>query len=291
MEQKKEVIEKGDIFIVYKPEEYENHPEGQAMIAVSSFMYNEVLNQISFIPICTENLKQIPSHVKLKAYNGYAYCERLRRLPKWCVGEYLGKLTPKDISEIDRQLSIMFEINCPANNISSFISAFSKSFERNEKKAIDKQKKELQEKTAGLEKSYEEKFAELVKAYEEKSAGLEKVYEEKATKLTKDYEKKILQLNKELASIQKQQKQEAESKEENDRKTERLVKMVDSLRAENDKLHTKVGELTEMVSEITKENEDLKKNGNRDFSEVETEMLKLELTAYKQKVKELLGRG
>lgn len=311
MEQPKEVIEKGDMFIVYKPEEYEDHPEGQAMIAVSSFMYNEVLSQISFIPICTENLKQVPSHIKLKAYNGYAYCERLRKLPKWCVGKYLGKLTPKDVSEIDRQLSIMFEINCPANNISSFESAFAKTFERNEKKTLDKQKRELQEKTAEITKSYEEKTAELAKSYEEKISELNErlslaekqelpkiselkaSYENELKKQKENYEREVQKLNDKFSSLLAVNEGECDSRiketeESHNREVAALKKLVESLRTENDRLHVKADELAGKVSEITKENEDLKKNGNAG-SGVEVELLKIELDAYKSKLKEVLG--
>ena len=221
MSNEKRVFIKGDVYYHVKQEEYSIRAIKRPIIIVSSILINDNSEFVNAICIADNETKKLPTHVKIKIGNkceGYAICENIIRIPKECITDFIGSVSAKELSEIDKRLCISLELNSNLKTNNDFIKNYEKEYKKSEKKEeelikrkIEKECKErLKTATSEFTEPLELKISELSRELEEEKAKQEKT--------TKKHEQELNNLNqvhiREVAELKKEHEKDIKNYDE-----------------------------------------------------------------------------
>lgn len=201
MSNEKRVFIKGDVYYHVKQEEYSIRAIKRPIIIVSSILINDNSEFVNAICIADNETKKLPTHVKIKIGNkceGYAICENIIRIPKECITDFIGSVSAKELSEIDKRLCISLELN------SNLKTKIEKECKERLKTATSEFTEPLEHKISELSRELEEEKAKqekTTKKHEQELNNLNQVHIREVAELKKEHEKDIRNYDEKLKSI------------------------------------------------------------------------------------------
>ncbi len=114
-------IKKGDIFIVDLPKNNDHIQGGiRPCMVVSNNQANSSSPNVTIIPLTSQQKKLIPTHILLNAgcagleKDSTITAEQLITIPKYKLGNYVGRLSDAEMAVVNAALLIQLDI--PANS-------------------------------------------------------------------------------------------------------------------------------------------------------------------------------
>lgn len=147
-EQKKRIFQKGEIYIVYR-RYYDSHAVGKPMLVISSSLINDNTNYVYFAQLTEEEVRTLPTHMKIKTkrVRGYIICESQLKVERDSIGPCIGSLEEKEISELDKRLSLVFEVGINLKQHEEFVKYYEKVAKKSERKEAEQTKRLIEKYT------------------------------------------------------------------------------------------------------------------------------------------------
>lgn len=285
-----EIIQKGDLYYM----ESKAARIGRPVVIMSSFLLNDIRDEVLCIPLSKNDLTELPTHYKVsnKQYEGYAICEKPFTTSKELLTEKITKLSDKDISEIDKRLCIVFEVGQGVRANNDVLKKIEKNYKKSSKAEAEEKRKEIEVSIAKVSEEYEQKikgYESLIKEMDEKYQESEFALAKERKEQKKSESEQVKKLFDECTTLNEQYLSAVKQKEDAQAALETEKRNIADLRNDNKNLQNKCMESEKKrVAAETRYKEDIARlNMEKETSEKKVRELEKWKTELDERIYEL----
>lgn len=265
-----EIIQKGDLYYM----ESKAARIGRPVVIMSSFLLNDIRDEVLCIPLSKNNLTELPTHYKVsnKQYEGYAICEKPFTASKELLTEKVTRLSDKDINEIDKRMCIVFEVGQGVRANNDVIKRLEKEYRKSSKAEDDEKKIEIESAIAEVSEDYEQKIAEyreLMREMDERYRECESALDTERKERERSESEQVRKLSAEHSTLNTQYLHAVEQKKYAQTELEAEKRTSADLRNENKNLQVKCKKLEneKTVAENRRKEDVIKLNMEKENAE------------------------